>query len=47
MHQMDTDKACREKAWRQLHENASSYNEQILEEASYEIEPVRPPISHL
>ena len=31
MHHMDTDEAYWKKAWQQLHKNATSYIEQILE----------------
>ena len=44
---MDTDNAQREKAWWQLHKNAKSYIEQILEAKSHKTAAVRPPTSHL
>ena len=47
MHYMDADKAYWEKSRRELHKNATSYIEQILEAASHEIAAVRPPISYL
>ena len=31
MHHMDIDESYGERAWRQLHENSTSYTEQILE----------------
>ena len=44
---MDANKACREKAWRQLHKNAFSNIEQFLEAASHKADDVRPlPIHH-
>ena len=46
MHHMDADKLYREKACRQLHKNAASYNEQILEATSHKATAVWPP-SHL
>ena len=36
----------REKAWRQLHKNAASNIEQVLEAASYKAAAVRPPTIH-
>ena len=47
MHQMDTENMYREKAWRQLHKNATSYVEQILEVTSYKITAIQPPTTHL
>ena len=46
MHLMDVDKAFREKAWRQLHKNAPSYIEQILDVTSHKKHPYSflPPI---
>ena len=40
MHHMDTDKAYREKAWRLLHKNAASCNEQFLEATPYNLPPI-------
>ena len=36
----------REKAWRQLHKNATSNIEQVLEAALHEAAAVRPPTTH-
>ena len=36
MHHMDAEKRHREKAWQELHKNATSYIEQILETTLYE-----------
>ena len=47
MHQMDADSVNREKAWRELHKNVTSYIEQNLEATSYKTAAVRPPTSHL
>ena len=47
MHHMDADKACREKARRELHKNATSYIEQIMKETSYKTAAVWQPASHL
>ena len=47
MHHMDADKAYQEKTRRELHKNAMSYAEQILEVASHKTTAVRPPTSHL
>ena len=44
---MDDDKVYGEKARRELHKNATSYIEQILETTSYEIAAVRLPTSYL
>ncbi len=46
MHHMDADKAYRERAIRELHKNATSYIEQILEATSQET-AVRPPTYYL
>ena len=35
-----------EKAWQQLHKNAASSFEQVLEATPYKVPVVRPPISH-
>ena len=37
MHNVDADKTYREKAWWELHKNAMSYIEQILEATTHEI----------
>ena len=47
MHHMDADEAHREKALWQLHKNAASYIEQILEATSHKTAAVQPPTSHL
>ena len=44
---MGADQPYKEKAWRELHKNATSYIEQILEATSFKTENVRPPNSHL
>ena len=46
MHHMDANKAYREKAWGQLHKNATSYIEQILEATSHKTAAVQSPTSH-
>ena len=33
-------------AWRQLHKNAASYSEQVMEATSHKAPTVRPPTSH-
>ena len=35
-----------EKAWRQLHKNATSNNEQVQEAAPHKVAAVRPPTTH-
>ena len=47
MYYMDFDEAYREKVKRQLHKNATSYIEQILEAASHKTVAVQTPSSHL
>ena len=47
MHYMDTDKKQWEKAWCELHKNATSYIEQIQEAKLHETTTVRPLTSHL
>ena len=47
MHDMNSDKAYREKARWELDKNVTSYIEQILEVISHKAAAVRPPISHL
>ena len=46
MHHMDANKMYEEKAWRQLHKNAASNTEQVLEAAPHQTAAVRPPITH-
>ena len=46
MHHMDADKPDGEKAWRQLHKNAASNFEQILEATPHKAPALRPPTSH-
>ena len=46
MHHMDADKEYGEKAWWQLHKNAESCIEQILEATPHKTAAVRPPTSH-
>ena len=45
MHYMDANKTHGQKAWRQLHKNAASNIEQVLEAASHKTAAVRPPNS--
>ena len=47
MHYVNADKVYREKARQELHKNATSYTEQILEATSHKKAAVRPPTSHL
>ena len=47
MHHKDADSAYVEKAWRQLHKNATSCTEQILEVTSHKTVAVRPPTTNL
>ena len=47
MHHMGADKVQGEKAWRQLHKNATRYFEPILEATSHKTVAVRPATSHL
>ena len=35
-----------EKAWRQLHKNATSHTEQVLEAAPHKVAAVQPPTTH-
>ena len=44
---MDADETYGEKAWRELHKNATSYIEQILEATSHETAAVWPLAYHL
>ena len=47
MYVMDIDKTYREKPWRQLYNNAASFNKQTLEAKSYQAATMRPHPSHL
>ena len=47
MHYMNADKACREKARLELHKNATSYIEQILEATSHKTAALWTLTSHL
>ena len=46
MHYMDTNWMYGEKAWRQLHKNAASNIEQVLEATSYKTAAVQPPTTY-
>ncbi len=46
MHYMDANKTAGEKAWWQLHKNAESNIEQVLEEKPHKVAAVRPPTTH-
>ena len=46
MHYLDAKKTVRGKARRQLHKNAASNFEQVLEATLHELPTVRPPTSH-
>ena len=46
MHHMDANKTYEEKAWRQLHKNATSHTEQVLEAAPYKTAAVQPSNIH-
>ena len=46
MHYMDANKTYGEKAWRQLHKNAASNIEQVLEAAVHKAAAVRPLTTH-
>ena len=46
MHHMNADKTHWEKAWQELHKNATSYTKQILEAAPHETAAVRPLTSY-
>ena len=39
-------KQLEKKAWRQLHKNAASHIEQVLEVAPYKTAAIRPPTTH-
>ena len=47
MHHIDTDKTYRVKAEQELHKNATSYIEQILEATTHETTAVRPLTTYL
>ena len=47
MHHLDTDYVYREKDRQQLHKNAMSYIEQILEATFHKTAALWPPTSHL
>ena len=47
MHYVDTNKMHGEKAWWELHKNATCCLEQILEATAYKTAAVRLPTSHL
>ena len=46
MHYLDTNKTAGEEARRQLHNNASSNIEQVLEATPHKAPTIRPPVSH-
>ena len=46
MHYMNANKTDGEKSWRQLHKNATSNTEQVLEAAPHKAAAVRPPTTH-
>ena len=46
MHYMDANKMYGEKAWKQLHKNAASNIEQIIEAAPHKAAAVWPPTTH-
>ena len=46
MHYMDANKTAGEKARRQLHKNAASNFEQVLEATPHKVPTVRSPTSH-
>ena len=46
MHYMDATKTYGEKTWRQLHKNAASNVEQVLEATTNKAATVRPPTNH-
>ena len=46
MHYMDANQTYREKAWRQLHKNAASNIEQVLEVAPQKAAAVLSPSTH-
>ena len=46
MHHIDADLTDGEKAWRQLHKNAASNIEQVLETAPHKAAAIQPPTTH-
>ena len=46
MHYLDANKTACEKAWRQLHKNATSNIEQVLEVTPNKAAAIRPPTTH-
>ena len=46
MHYMDANKTAGEKAWRQLHKNAASNIEKVLEATPHKPAAVQPPTTH-
>ena len=46
MHYLDSNKTAGEEARRQLHKNAASNIEQVLEATPYKAPAIRPPASH-
>ena len=46
IHYMDANKTYGEIAWRQLHKNAASNIEQVMEAAPHKAAAVRPPTIH-
>ena len=46
MHYMDANKTYGEKAWRQLHKNAATNIEQVLEAAPHKAAALRRPTTH-
>ena len=46
MHYMDANETDGEKAWQQLHKNASRNIEQVLEAKPHKAPAIRPPASH-
>ena len=46
MHYMDANEMYGEKVWWQLHKNAASNTEQVMEAAPDKAAAVRPPITH-
>ena len=46
MHYMDANITAEEKGWRQLHKNAMSNIEQVLEATPHKAAAIRPPTTH-
>ena len=46
MHYMDANEKNGEKAWHQLHKNATSYTEQAMEAVHHKTAAVQPPTTH-